>query len=112
MKLVDGIHYFTEDFVTLHNHWLLEGHESEDEYHCFPGEAEDKSGQAPFLVIHAQRDSLRMTGEKWVGELRAAGVSVDEFVEPDALHGYLSFGPTDSGADHTYGLMARWIKAH
>jgi acetyl esterase/lipase len=112
LKLVEGIHFFTEEFASLHNPWLIEGHAGDDEYHCFPGDTEDKSGQAPFLIVHAERDSLRMSGEKWTRELRAAGVAVDEFIEPGALHGYLSFGPTNSGADHTYGLMARWIKAH
>jgi acetyl esterase/lipase len=112
MKLVDGIHYFTQEFVTVHNDWCLEGYDAEGGYHGFPGDTEDKSGQAPFLVVHAERDSLRMTGQKWVQELRAAGVSVDEFIEPGALHGYLSYGPENSGADHTYGLMAKWINAH
>jgi hypothetical protein len=37
---------------------------------------------------------------------------VDEFIEPNVPHGYLSFGPEDKGADHTFDLMARWIKAH
>ncbi len=112
LKLVEGIHYFTEEFASLHNPWLIEGHEGEDEYHCFPGDTEDKSGQAPYLIVHAERDSLRMSGEKWTRELRAAGVSVDEFIEPGAMHGYLSIGPGNSGADHTFGLMAKWIDAH
>lgn len=112
LKLVEGIHYFTEEFASLHNPWLIEGHEGEDEYHCFPGDTEDKSGQAPYLIVHAERDSLRMSGEKWTRELRAAGVSVDEFIEPGAMHGYLSIGPGNSGADHTFGLMAKWINAH
>jgi acetyl esterase/lipase len=53
-----------------------------------------------------------MSGEKWTRELRAAGVSVDEFIEPGAMHGYLSIGPGNSVADHTFGLMAKWIAGH
>ncbi|MFM6977344.1 MAG: alpha/beta hydrolase [Micrococcales bacterium] len=111
-KAVEGVHYFTPDFSALHNPWLMEGMDADDDNHVWPGETEDKSGQAPFLIVHAEKDSLRMSGEKWTKELRAAGVSVDEFIEPEVPHGYLSFGPTDKGADHTFDLMARWIKAH
>jgi acetyl esterase/lipase len=111
-KAVEGVHYFVPEFSALHNPWLMEGMDADDDHHVWPGEAKDLSGQAPFLIVHAEKDSLRMTGEPWTKQLRAAGVSVDEFIEPNVPHGYLSFGPDDKGADHTYGLMARWIKAH
>jgi len=110
-KAVEGVHFFTSEFSASHNPWLMEGMVG-DEYHVFPGETVDKSGQSPFLIVHAEKDSLRMSGEKWTRELRAAGVSVDEFIEPNVPHGYLSLGPEDKGADHTFDLMARWIKAH
>ena len=112
-KLVEGIHYLTQEFCRLHNGWLIEGVAAQTaaQRHCFPGDSADKSGQAPFLVIHAERDSLRATGELWVQQLRASGVWVDEMIEPGALHGYLSMGPSDAGANHTLDVMARWIKA-
>ena len=111
-KAVEGVHYFVPEFSALHNPWLEEGLQDGEKYYVWPGEAKDMTGQGPFLIVHAEKDSLRMTGEPWTQQLRAAGVSVDEFIEPNVPHGYLSFGPDDKGADHTYGLMARWIKAH
>ena len=115
-ELVKDVFYFTPEFSNLHNPWLLEAIDeydpNSDKFHCFPGDTLDKSGQAPFLIIHAQRDSLRLSGELWTKQLRASGVSVDEFVEPEQLHGYLSLGPSNPGTKHTFDLMARWIKAH
>lgn len=111
-KAVEGVHYFVPEFSALHNPWLMEGMAADDDHHVWPGEAADLSGQAAFLIVHAEKDSLRMSGEPWTQQLRAAGVAVDEFIEPNVPHGYLSFGPSDNGADHTFGLMARWILAH
>jgi acetyl esterase len=115
-ELVKDIVYFTPEFSALHNPWLLEAiHDydaNEDKFHCFPGDTVEKAGQAPFLIVHAQKDSLRLSGEFWTKQLRAAGVSVDEFIEPEQTHGYLSYGPTNPGTAHTFALMARWIKAH
>jgi acetyl esterase/lipase len=111
---VKDIFYFTPEFSALHNPWLLEGIENydanEDKFHCFPGDTVDKSGQGRFLIVHAEKDSLRLSGELWTKQLRAAGVSVDEFIEPGQTHGYLSYGPTNPGTAHTLALMARWIK--
>lgn len=111
-KAVEGVFHFTSEFSELHNPWLVEGMEDGEKYHVWPAESNDLSGQAPFLIVHAERDSLRMTSQLWTQQLRAAGVSVDEFIEPDVLHGYLGLGPESAGANHTYDLMARWIKAH
>ena len=115
-ELVKDIVYFTPEFSAAHNPWLLEAIENydanEDKFHCFPGDTVDKAGQAPFLIVHAQKDSLRLSGELWTKQLRASGVSVDEFIEPEQTHGYLSYGPTNPGTAHTFSLMARWIKAH
>jgi acetyl esterase/lipase len=115
-ELVKDIIYVKPESKSLHNPWLLEAIENydpnTDSFHCFPGDTPDKSGQSPFLIVHAEKDSLRLSGELWTKQLRAAGVAVDEFVEPKQTHGYLSHGPSHLGASHTYGLMARWIKAH
>ena len=106
--------YVKPESKTLHNPWLLEAIENydpnTDKFHCFPGDTPDKSGQSPFLIVHAEKDSLRLSGELWTKQLRAAGVSVDEFIEPGQTHGYLSYGPTNPGTAHTLALMARWIK--
>ncbi len=113
---VKDIVYFTPEFSALHNPWLLEAIDNydpnHDPFYCFAGDTVDKTGQAPFLIVHAQKDSLRLSGELWVKQLRAAGVYVDEFIEPGQAHGYLSLGPTNPGTAHTLQLMARWIGSH
>lgn len=114
IELTAGTMQFDHKFAELHNPWLIGDNISlSAEYHAFPGDAADKSGQAPFLSIHAEKDTLRSSGELWTKQLRAAGVSVDEFVEKNTSHGYVNLTPEVSPEmKHTVELMAKWINAH
>lgn len=44
----------------------------------------------PTVIVNADADELRASGEQFAEQLRAAGVDVREFVQPDTVHGYLN----------------------
>lgn len=44
----------------------------------------------PTIMVNADADELRVSGEEFAEQLRAAGVTVVEAVEPDTVHGYLN----------------------
>lgn len=114
IALTAGTFQFDHKFAELHNPWLLGDNVAlAVQYHAFPGDTQDKSGQAPFLNIHAEKDTLRSSGELWTKQLRAAGVPVDEFIERGTSHGYINTIPSASAEmKHTMELMGRWINAH
>jgi acetyl esterase/lipase len=114
IELTAGTMQFDHKFAELHNPWLLGDNLAlSAQYHAFPGDAADKSGQAPFLNIHAEKDTLRSSGQLWTQQLRAAGVAVDEFIEKGTSHGYVNMTPEVSQEmKHTMELMGRWINAH
>lgn len=78
--------------------------------HAFPGDG-PLDGFPPVLVVNAERDALRASGEQFGRQLRSAGVEVEAITEPTALHGYLN-GPGDPGAEHTFAVIADWIARH
>lgn len=114
VALTAGTRQFDHKFAELHNPWLIGDNIAlAAEYHAFPGETQDKSGQAPFLNIHAEKDTLRASGQLWTQQLRSAGVSVDEFIEKGTSHGFINTIPAVSPEmKHTMELMGRWINAH
>jgi acetyl esterase/lipase len=57
--------------------------------YAFPG-GHDLAGLPPVLMINADLDSLRPSGEAFVGELAAAGVDVRVVRARGAMHGYLN----------------------
>ncbi|WP_125099431.1 alpha/beta hydrolase [Leucobacter chromiireducens] len=44
----------------------------------------------PTVLVHADADDLRASGEQFAEQLRAAGVAVAEFVQPGTVHGYMN----------------------
>ena len=112
---ISDVFHFSHDWAREHNAWLTEGlaalGAAGAKRYCFPGDATDKTGQAPFLIINADKDSLRTDGEAWAKELRSAGVRVTDYTEPRTVHGYLSFDPASNfGTDHTLKMMANFIR--
>lgn len=107
-----GIFYFDHEFSKKHNPWLIGNlDESECEtWHCFPGDSSNLSGQSDFLVLQAQRDSLRASGDQWVQQLRSAGIGVTEFTFAGAEHGFLNRSPKfDRDADLALSMMAKFV---
>ena len=78
--------------------------------YAFPGDG-PLGGFPPVLVVNAERDSLRASGERFVRQLRDVGVEVEDLTEPAAMHGYLN-EPGDPNAEHTLAVVADWVARH
>ncbi|WNM28480.1 alpha/beta hydrolase [Demequina capsici] len=80
------------------------------EAYAFPA-GHDPRGVAPTLIVNAEIDRLRASGQAYAAELAAAGVDVELTREIGAEHGYLN------GLDHparlrTLTRMSRFIHEH
>ena len=75
---------------------------------AFPG-GHDLRGMPPTLVLDADRDSLRASGEQFAAELAAAGSQVRYEVVPDARHGFLNRPTTAPFADGMARIL-RWVE--
>lgn len=105
-----GHRVFPDEFKLLHNPYLLPDTSASPELYPFPGEAADLSNQPRHLVIHAEFDTLRATGEPYAQQLRDAGVEVHEEIEFGTEHGYLNLVPSESeGMDRTLNVMVSFI---
>ncbi|SJN13072.1 Lipase [Leucobacter sp. 7(1)] len=47
-------------------------------------------GLPPTVMVHADADDLRTSGEQFAEQLRAAGVPVSEAIQPGTVHGYMN----------------------
>jgi acetyl esterase/lipase len=65
-------------------------------------------GMPPVLLINAEADDLRPSGEAFAEQLKAAGVPVSLSFEPGTAHGYLN-EPGHSGALETLNAMQDWM---
>ena len=81
---------------------------SPDEVYAFPG-GHDLSGMPPTMVVTAERDRLRTSGEVFAADLAAGGVDVALVKERGALHGYLN-EVGDPAAERTIARMARVLE--
>jgi acetyl esterase/lipase len=75
---------------------------------AFPG-GHDLTGMPPTLVLDADRDSLRASGEAFARELAAAGVAVSHQVVPESSHGFLD-RPRTAGFDDGIERAVRWLE--
>jgi acetyl esterase/lipase len=76
--------------------------------YAFPGEG-SLHGLPPVLIVNAQFDSLRGSGEAFAAHLAADGGTVSCQCETGALHGYLMM-PSSPFAHSTVARMLRWLK--
>lgn len=60
------------------------------------------------LIVHAEADTLRASGEAFADALRTAGGEVDESIAPGTVHGYLDV-PGDGAALDTLDRIRDWI---
>ena len=77
---------------------------SPDDVYAFPG-GHDMRGMPRTLIVNAERDRLRTSGEAFAADLALAGVDVTLVRERGALHGYLN-EVGDPSAEHTLALMS------
>jgi acetyl esterase/lipase len=83
------------------------GGQAADGY-SFPALAE-LSGLAPTVLVTAEYDDLRTTGEAFVELLRAAGVDVRHVQADGMLHGFLNLSPTLEPVDAVLDLMSELV---
>lgn len=101
---------FDDEWIETQNAWLLDGPGAAS-VPCFPGDAATHIGVPRTLIVNCEYDSLRASGERYVEQLRAAGVDVIERLEPGVTHGHLNASPLDSpGTDGTLQAMADFIR--
>lgn len=77
------------------------------EPYAFPG-GHDVRGLPRTLIVNADLDTLRPSGEAFAAELASSGGDVRVLAEKGTLHGYLN-DPDDPGAAITIGRMVRWL---
>ncbi|WP_204249066.1 alpha/beta hydrolase [Nocardia arizonensis] len=77
---------------------------------AFPGGG-DLTGLPPALLLDADHDTLRASGEAFAAELAAAGVPVSYTVVPNSWHGYLN-RPQLNGFRFALDAMTAWLDAH
>lgn len=68
----------------------------------------DVAGQPPVLILNAERDPLRASGEEYGRQLAASGVPVRVEFEPGATHGHLD-RPHDPEGRRSLGTISGWI---
>jgi acetyl esterase len=78
--------------------------------YSFPALAE-LSGLAPTVLVTAEYDDLRTTGESFVDLLRAAGVEVRHVQADSMLHAFLNLSSSLGPVDDVLDLMARTVAA-
>ena len=77
--------------------------------------AERLASLPPTVIVNAEADDLRASAEQFAEQLRSAGVSVTERVQPETVHGYLN-RPDESAqagtdARATIGSIVRGLRA-
>ncbi|MBF6301587.1 alpha/beta hydrolase fold domain-containing protein [Nocardia amamiensis] len=76
---------------------------------AFPG-GRDLTGLPPALMLDADHDTLRASGESFAAELAAAGVPVSYTVVPRSWHGYLNRAHLN-GFRLALDAMTAWLNA-
>ena len=94
---------FTPEGTGFMNANYLGGHPADG--YSFPTHA-DLAGLAPTLLVTAEYDDLRTTGEVFADQLRAAGVDVRLVQADGMLHGFLNLSSTLGPVDDVLRLMA------
>lgn len=77
--------------------------------YAFPGGA-NLTGLPPTLILDARNDRLRLSGNAFADELRAAGVEVHQDVVP-GVHGFFNAPRTDRYA-HGMRELSAWLAKH
>lgn len=76
---------------------------------AFPG-GHDLRGMPPTLVLDADRDSLRASGERFATELADGGVDVRHDIVPESTHGFFN-RPGEAAFDDGIARAIRWLAA-
>lgn len=66
-------------------------------------------GLCPVLLLNAEYDDVRASGQAFAAALAVAGVDVRQVLVPGMLHGFLNESPQIPPVDETLGLMAELV---
>ncbi|WP_123670684.1 alpha/beta hydrolase [Actinocorallia herbida] len=101
---------FPPEMHGFFNRTYLGGPLSKADGYAFPILA-DLRGMCPTLVLNAEYDDLRVSGEAFAAALAATGVDVRQVMVRSVLHGYLNLaatvGPTAAALDLIAATVAR-----
>ena len=102
MREVPALLTFPPEATGFFNFNYLGGPVSKADGYAFPALA-DLRGLCPTLVLNAEYDDLRASGQAFGSALAAAGVDVRQAMVTSMLHGFLnlpaSIGPVGSALD-------------
>ena len=111
-RLLQGVppsRIFTQEARDAINRNYLRDREDDPHGYAFPG-GHDLAGLPPVLMVNAELDSLRASGEAFAGELAAASVDVQVVRARGAMHGYLN-EVGDPAAELTLRLLQNAVAA-
>jgi acetyl esterase/lipase len=91
----------------INRNYLPDGHDPDG--YAFPG-GHDLAGLPEVLIVNAELDSLRPSGEAFAAELAAASVDVRVVRERGAMHGYLN-EISHPAAENTLSLLEDAVAA-
>ncbi|WP_328543937.1 oligopeptide/dipeptide ABC transporter ATP-binding protein [Streptomyces europaeiscabiei] len=102
-----GITYFSSSWIRdMAANYLGDGGPDHGRY-AFPGEAE-LHDLPPHLLLLAEHDTLRSSGQAHADSLRSEGVGFRCHVEPGTVHGFLNT-PHAPGGVSGIEVIAQWI---
>lgn len=79
-----------------------------DDRFAFPG-GHPLDGFPPTLMVNAERDNMRASGDRFAAELSRSGVDVQHHVLPGTDHAFLNRPHSDAFAA-AVALMAAWVR--
>lgn len=82
----------------------------QDSPYAMPGGA-DLTGLGPTLVLNAEYDDLRASGEAFSASLAAAGVDIKQIMVRGVLHGFLNLSKDFAPVNEALTLMARRLRS-
>jgi acetyl esterase len=108
MREVPAVLKFPQEATRFLNFNYLGGPVSQADGYAFPALA-DLRGLCPVLVLNAEYDDLRASGQAFVSALAAAGVDVRQVTVTSMLHGFLnlpaSVGPVGAALNLIAGTL-------
>jgi acetyl esterase len=105
---VPGAVEFTPDLTTFINLQYAGTTDALFDPYAFAANG-DLSGHPPTLILNAEADQLRASGEAYATALADAGVDVEVLFEPDTGHGYLN-EPDLETAWRSIDRIIAWIE--
>lgn len=106
--LPELLRFLPDDVADMHQNYLG-GPESSADGYAMPGVAV-LEGLCPTVVINAECDDLRASGEAFAASAAQAGVDVQLMTAPGMLHGFLLLPDSIEPARRARDLLARTIR--